>query len=196
MSRQAVIQDLRYRIGHVERTPSESWQAPCLSSGITKGILAELTGNAPTEWLMHFLKLHPETLVLWCETQSRLNPVKLKQVGLDLHRIKFANGFDDLQKPLRIALESGHYPFIIAPTPKREVKVFQRFSLLAQKTKSTVFFLSAKDLSQAWPISFQATINFNESSKNDASQLEDENLEGDDSQFIVEVHRYKNGVAL
>lgn len=85
---------------------------------------------------------------------------------------------EDFQQPLRLVLESGQYPFIVAPTPCDEVRVFQRFQLFAEKSQSVLFFLGDKNFSHAWPISLQMNIDFA------------------DSGFEIQVSRQKHGLFL
>lgn len=137
----------------------EIWNAPGLSFGVPRGIVVELLGNAKTEWLLSLFALHKEHLIFWCEGKTQINPTAIQQRGISLDRIKFIHCEEGLQQPLRMALESQFYPFIVAPNTFKEIKIFQRFQLLAARSKSTLFLLADKKLSQAWPISLQININ-------------------------------------
>jgi hypothetical protein len=160
MGKAETIRDLKLRTGSIEFAHKEFWTAPDFPSGVARGIVVELLGNGRTEWLLKLFALHPEPSIFWCERQSLVNPVAICQRGVRLERIKFINSTGDLQQPLRLALESQHYPFIIAPNQFTDIKVFQRFHLLAEKSKSTLFLLGRETFSQAWPISLQLEINF------------------------------------
>lgn len=135
------------------------WAAPHFSSGVAKGIVVEVAGNACTEWLLALFKMNPEPLIFWCERASKIHPTAIRQRGVKLSRIKFLNTTTDLQQPLRMALESGHYPFIVAPNNFEQVPIFQKFHLLAEKAESTLFLITEKELTPAWPISLQLEIN-------------------------------------
>lgn len=137
----------------------EFWRAPGTVSGVAKGIVAELLGNARTEWLLQLFALHPEPFIFWCERDTQVNPTAIHQRGVGLERIKFVRCAGDLQPVLRLALESQFYPFIVAPNQFQDVKIFQRFHLLAEKSKSTLFLLGDQTFSSAWPISLQLEIN-------------------------------------
>lgn len=158
MSRAETIKHLRLLSGLNEVQTKEFWVAPAFPSGVAKGIVVELLGNARTEWLFQFFLLHPEPFIYWCESEPQVNPLAMHQRGLALERIKFVNSKGNLQQAVRLALETGHYPFIVAPSRFDEVRIFQRFQLLAEKTKSTVFLLGEAKFSSAWPISLQLEI--------------------------------------
>ena len=162
MEKAELLQDLRQKTGSILNAHREFWKAPYLTSGVAKGVIAELLGNARTEWLLELLALHPEHYVFWCEQKSQANPTAFYQRGVALERIKFINTNEDLQQPLRLALESQHYPFVIAPNRFTDIKTYQRLSLLAEKSKSTLFLFADKKFSSAWPISVQLDINFSD----------------------------------
>ncbi len=157
-----LVRELRQLTGAIESTNKEFWMAPDFASGVAKGIVVELSGNAKTEWLLALFKMHPEPFIFWCEKEIKANPAAFYQRGIKLERIKFITHTGDLLPALRLALESQHYPFVVAPTYVDDIKTFQRFNLWAEKSKSTLFFLSDKKLSTAWPISLQLHINFSE----------------------------------
>jgi hypothetical protein len=170
-----LLKDLREKIGSLDLSPREVWASPSFAPRVTRGIVAELLGTARTEWLLELFHHNPEPLILWWEREPSANPLAIQQRGVNLERIKFINSAGNLQQPLRLALESGHYPFIVAPTRFDDTKTFQRLHLLAEKAKSTLFLLADEEFSQAWPISLQLEINFS-----------DEGLH-------IEVHRQKHG---
>lgn len=157
-----LVRELRRLTGAIESTNKEFWAAPNFTSGVAKGIVVELSGNAKTEWLLALFKMHSEPFIFWCEKEIKANPTAFYQRGISLERIKFITYTGDLLPALRLALESQHYPFVVAPSYIDDIKTFQRFSLWAEKSKSTLFFLSDHKLSAAWPISLQLDINFSE----------------------------------
>ena len=162
MGKSELLLSLRQITRSIEHTDREFWAAPAFSAGVAKGIIAELIGNACTEWLLHLFCLNPEPFIFWCENESKVLPTAILQRGVELHRIKFVRGGNNLHQLLRIALESQHYPFVVAPQRITDVTGFQRLHLLAEKSKSTVFLLNGNCFSQAWPISLQLKINFAE----------------------------------
>lgn len=129
---------------------------------IPKGCVAELIGNAKTEWLLKFLVENDKEKVLWCEREQIINPTALFQRGLNLSRVKFVTSDGDFQKPLRSALESQGYSFVVVPTMTKEVRVFQRLQHLAEKAHATVFLMAKENTSTAWPISLQLQIDRDE----------------------------------
>lgn len=177
MGKSEILRDLRLKTGLIELPEKEFWSAPHFPSGIAKGIVVELLGNARTEWLLQLFTMHPDHYILWCERETSVSPTAIFQRGVGLERIKFVISGGDLQQPLRLALESQHYPFIIAPNRFTEITTFQRLSLLAKKAKSTVFLLGDQNFSQAWPISLQLEITH------------------DDETFAINIQRQKHGVA-
>ncbi len=177
MGKAEIIRDLRQRTGCTEFTGREFWSAPNFPSGVARGIVAELLGNARTEWLLQLFALHPEHYILWCERECHANPAAIYQRGVKLERIKFVNTSCDLQQPLRLALESNHYPFIVAPNRFNDTKVFQRLHLLTEKSKSTLFLLAEEKFSTAWPISLQLEISYS------------------DDNFQIQIQRQKHGAS-
>ena len=176
MNKAAVLSELRQKTGSKLLQDREMWKAPQLESGVARGIVAELLGNARIDWLISLFKMNPDTLIFWCKSDQQANPVALKQRGISLERIKFIKSVADLQQPLRMALESQLYPFIVAPNRFDEVRIFQRFHLLAEKSKSTLFLLGKKDFSLAWPIALQLEIN------------------NTSDEFDIYIHKQKHGV--
>lgn len=176
MSNAALILELRKKIGSLGLPEKEMWKAPHFESGVARGIVAELIGNAKIEWLIQLFEMHPEELIFWVKSDGHANPVALRQKGIRLERIKFVKCANDLQQPLRLALDCQQYPFIVAPSTFKEIRIFQRLHLLAEKSKSTVFLLGKDKLSQAWPISLQLEIN-------------------KPKEFEIIIHRQKHGVS-
>lgn len=159
MGKMDLIRDLRLKTGNLIFFDMEFWEAPHFPSKVARGIVVELLGNAKTEWLLQLFKAYPENYIFWCERTCRINPAALYQRGIQLERIQFINTQQDLKQPLRLALESQHYPFIVAPSCFHEIPVLQRLSHLAKTSKSTLFLLSEDKFSTAWPISLQLRIN-------------------------------------
>ncbi len=190
IARSQLLNELRSLTGNAGNSPPlgrEFWQAPDFSEGVAQGIVVELLGNACTEWLIRLFVQNPEPYILWCEHESKVLPTAIMQRGVQGHRIKFVISTGDLYPALRVALESQHYPFVVAPNSMTransksgagggmDVTSFQRLHLLAEKAKSTIFLLAEKKFSQAWPISLQLEIN--------------NSPEG----FQITVHRQKHG---
>ncbi len=175
MGQSKLLRELRERTQAISQSSKEFWQSPHLPCGVPKGVIVELLGNARTEWLIELFKLHPEAYIFWCEENPRINPTALHQRGLELSRIKFINLTKNFQQPLRLALESQFYPFVVAPNKFSDTKIFQRLHLLAEKTKSTLFLLAEKKFTSAWPISLQLDINFS------------------DETYHIAIHRQKYG---
>ncbi len=177
MSKAALLYDLRKQTGSLALNDKDLLSAPHFSSGVAVGCVAELLGNARIDWLIDFFKMHPESFIFWCKSEAQINPQALLQRGINLDRIKFVNAAADTQQILRIAFESQLYPFIVAPNRFDEIKIFQRLSLLAEKSKSILFLLAQKNFSQAWPIALQLEIN-----------------NGDQTQYDIFVHKQKHGL--
>jgi|GEM_PF-4915107 hypothetical protein len=176
MSKHELLRDLRAQTGIHLLPEREFWSAPQFACGVARGIVVELLGNARTEWLLQLFKMHPEPYILWVEKESLIHPTAIYQRGVKLERIQFVHSTGDLQQPLRMALESQHYPFIVAPNQFSDIRIFQRLSLLAEKSKSTLFFLGDQKFSAAWPISLQL------------------NIQQKENQFEIFVQRQKHGV--
>lgn len=156
MSKTDVILQLKEQTARILNSEKEFWISPGLSSGIAKGIVVELLGNAKTEWLIQVLIANPTPYIFWCEKEQHILPTAIAQRGLQLNRVKFV--ITDKFQALRLALESQQYPFVVAPNFMTSVSSFQRLHLLAEKSKSTIFLLGSKKFSSAWPISLQLDI--------------------------------------
>jgi hypothetical protein len=177
MGKAQLLKDLRESVGSLALEDREFWPAPDFGAGVAKGIVVELLGHARTEWLLSFFAQHPELFIFWCESKAQINPTAIFQRGIALERIKFVNCEpEDLQQSLRLALESKFYPFVVATNSFEDVKIFQRFHFLSEKSKSTLFLLGDQKFSQAWPISLQLEINFS------------------DEGYKIEIQRQKHGV--
>ena len=176
MSKADLLLQLKEQTAKILNSEKEFWSSPQFSSGIAKGIIVELLGNARIEWLIQVFMANPSPYILWCEKKPQILPTALIQRGLQPHRIKFV--ITDKFQPLRLALESQHYPFVVAPHLMTSVSSFQRLHLLAEKSKSTVFLLGGKKFSAAWPISLQLEIN------------------NSDEGFEISVHKQKHGRSL
>ena len=155
-----LLRSLREQTNSIHSVHREFWTTPTFPSGVAKGIISELMGNARTEWLISFFKQYPEQLILWCEHETRINPTAIFQRGLNLERIKFVKVTDNIHQIIRLALESQLYPFIVAPTTFDDITMFHRLHLLAEKSKSNLFLLGDKKFQPAWPISLQLEINY------------------------------------
>lgn len=164
------LRELREKTGSLGIPPKEFWNSPdSHSPEVAKGILVELLGNARTEWLLKLFVANPEALILWFEGKARVLPTAVFQRGVESHRVKFIAFEGDLFQPLRLALESQHYPFIVAPNQMTEVRSFQRLHLLAEKACSTVFLFGDKAFSNAWPVSLQVEVSAAEVSATEMS---------------------------
>ena len=160
MSKTEILRSLRLAIGDTGKSNRHFLEAPGLAGGISKGITAELLGNATTEWLLKLFNVHRDAFIFWCEKSLPINPTAIHQRGIALERIKFLQTTGDLQQALRMVLESGLYPFVVAPNRFTEIKIFQRFQLLTEKSESILFLMAEKNFSSAWPISLQLEINY------------------------------------
>jgi hypothetical protein len=175
------VQALRLVIGSLENLkPKEYLSAPNLSEGIPRGVIVELIGPCKTEWLIQFLKLHPEFRTFWAESEQRILPTALHQRGVNLKQITFATLGTQMTKPLRRVLQSQVFDVIVAPNQFPEIKVLKAFQLFAEKSNSTLFLLGQKEPAKSWPISLQLNINKNEGT------------EGWES-FHMEILKHKHG---
>lgn len=176
MATAEVLHRLRLEIGGNAQIDRTLRAAPGMQVGVAQGIICELLGNARTEWLLAFFRMHPADYIFWCEKEQRISPLAIRQRGIDLKRILFVDCGDDLQKVLHRTLESAQYPFIVSPQQFNDVRSLQRLHLLAGKAQATVFLLpQQKQFSQAWPVSLQLDIN------------------NADDEFKVEIVRQKYG---
>lgn len=149
-------------IGAVDVTlPREAWPAPGLPDGVPKGAVVEILGPQKFEWLIQFLKEHPELKVFWAEKTQQVLPTALSQRGLDLRQISFGILGDDCFVSLRKIIQSQVYEIILAPNLFKDLKMFRAFQLLTEKANNTLFLVGQKTPCTAWPISLQLQISKN-----------------------------------
>lgn len=152
------VHQLKLLLGGLEDKPDREFlPAPELPGGLPRGVMIELVGTMKTEWLLQFLKLHPELRIFWAEREQRILPTAIHQRGVDLSRITFGTFGKDLVIPLRRVVQSQVYQVVIAPNVFPEIRVLKAFQLFCEKANA-LFFLMAEQPSSAWPISMQLEI--------------------------------------
>jgi hypothetical protein len=129
---------------------------PCsrLPSGIPRGSLIELTGFARVEWLLAFLKEHPELKVCWIEEKFNLLPTAFHQRGAGLDRFLFVEAGEQLFSVVRKALRSHVFEVLVCPSQFEEDRVLKALQLFAEKSNTAVFLLGTQPKT-AWQISLQ-----------------------------------------
>lgn len=153
------VHKLKLLIGGLEEpTPREFLPAPLLPSGLPRGVIVELLGTHRTEWLVQFLRLHPDLRIFWAERDQQILPTALHQRGVNLNRVTFGNLGEDLIIPLRRVLQSQLYQIVITPNRFEEIRVLKAFQLFAEKSNAVLFLMGDKKPSTAWPISWQLDI--------------------------------------
>ena len=161
MSSAEKIKHLKLIIGAVDvSVERDAWAAPTLPDGVPKGAVVEIYGPKKYEWLILFLKQHPEIKIFWAENTQQVLPTALVQRGLDLKQITFGILGNNSFVSLRKIIQSQVYEVVIAPNNFTELRVFRAFQLITEKSNNTLF-LTAKKPSIAWPISLQLDITQN-----------------------------------
>lgn len=135
---------------------------PSLSPGIPKGAIIELLGSAKVEWLIAFLKSNPEFKIFWAEREQSVLPTALYQRGLNLENITFGLFGEDMMQPLRRIIQSQSFEIVIAPQIFDEIKTLKALQLFTEKANTSLFLLSNKTASTAWPISLQLEVHTSE----------------------------------
>ena len=150
---------LKLVIGAVDVTlPRESWSAPNLADGVPKGAIIEIIGPQKYEWFINFLKNHPKIKTFWAEKEQQVLPTALVQRGLDLRNFTFGILGEDSFVSIRKIIQSQVYEVIIAPNNFKDLKIYRAFQLLTEKTNTSLFLVSQKSLSNAWPVALQLDI--------------------------------------
>lgn len=153
------IQHLKRLIGAVDISEQrESWVAPDLENGIPKGSVIELLGPQKYEWMIQFLKHHPQIKTFWAEREQQVLPTALHQRGLDLRQITFGLFPDAAFVPLRRIIQSQVYEVIISAQQFKELKMLRAFQLLTEKANNVLFLVSQHEASVAWPLTLQLHI--------------------------------------
>ena len=153
------IRALKLLIGDLEqRPPRECWSCVTLAGGLPKGVITELTGPHKTEWLLTVMKENPEVRIFWAEKNQSVLPTAFAHRGVDLARVTFGLLGEDPTISLRRILQSQLYPKIVAHSVFTEMRVLKAFQMLTEKSHGNLFLLAAKEVSTAWPISLQLSI--------------------------------------
>lgn len=146
------IQELRARIGSLERTAKESHAWSMVAGGIPRGGLVEIAGPGKTEAVARLLAEHSASPAAWIEKDFSLLPSALLQRGVPLEKIFFVEAKAECPWAATLILRSQIFPFVIYHAPFGEEKELRRFQLLAERSRSTMLLLSEEKPSLAWPI--------------------------------------------
>lgn len=149
----STLQELRSRIGALEKAERESHPWSRLEGGIPMGGLVELSGPGKTEAVVSLLAEHPEASVAWIEEDFSLLPSALPQRKAALDRFFFVEGKKESAWAATLILRSQLFPFLVYHAPFGEEKELRRFQLLAERSRSTMLLLQNEKPTLAWPIS-------------------------------------------
>lgn len=145
------LQELRARIGALERKSRESFPWSFLPGGMPRGALVEISGPGKTEAVARLLAENPLP-VAWVEAKFSLFPSGLRQHQVSLENIFFIESGKDAAWAAGTALRSQLFPLLVYSAPYGEERELRRFQLLAERANATMILL-AKKPSLAWPIS-------------------------------------------
>jgi hypothetical protein len=155
MSKSDTLQALKQQMqAYLSPSSIETLACSRLSLGVPRGALIELSGPSRTEWLLQFLKEHPELQVCWLEKKFTLLPTAVEQQSGNLERFLFVETGDDLFTPVRKALRSHVFDVLVFPNDFVHERALKSLQLLTEKAHATCFLL-APQASTAWPISVQ-----------------------------------------
>jgi hypothetical protein len=146
------IQELRARIGSLERTEKEHHAWSMVAGGIPRGGLVEISGPGKTEAVARLLAEHSGSAAAWIEKDFSLLPSALIQRGVPLDKIFFVEAKAECPWAATLVLRSQIFPFVVYHAPFGEEKELRRFQLLAERSRSTMLLLTEEKPTLAWPI--------------------------------------------
>jgi hypothetical protein len=156
------IQELRARIGSLERAEKESHSWSMVSGGIPRGGLVEICGHGKTEAVGRLLAEHAHTPTAWIEKDFSLLPSALAQRGVPLDKIFFVEAKAEYAWAATLILRARIFPFVVYHAPFGEEKELRRFQLLAERSRSTMLLLTEEKPTLAWPISLSLEMEKNQ----------------------------------
>ena len=152
------IERLRALIGKTEGVrKKETLISTDLSSGLPRGALIEVTGDARTEWVVRLLSENPTADVAWVEDQLSIFPPAIQQRKMKLERIIFFETQGELNSTICTLLRSQIFTSIVIQGDIHDQKTLRRYQLLAEKSNSTLILISKKQ-SSSWCISIQVEV--------------------------------------
>jgi len=156
------IQELRARIGSLERAEKENHSWSMVSGGIPRGGLVEICGHGKTEAVARLLAEHAQAPVAWIEKDFSLLPSALAQRGVPLDKIFFVEAKAECAWAAALVLRSQVFSFVVYNAPFGEEKELRRFQLLAERSRSTMLLLTEEKPSLAWPIALSLEMEQNQ----------------------------------
>jgi hypothetical protein len=146
------LPELRARIGAFTQPQKEKFPCSFFSEGLPRGALVEICGHGKREAVVEFLAENAQHSTAWIEKEFTLFPAAVSQREAALEKIFFIEGGKESAWAASAVLRSQLFPIVVYQAPYGEERELRRFQLLAEKSKSTMIFLSEKKLSLAWPI--------------------------------------------
>ena len=116
--------------------------APDLQTGIPLGTVVGLSGPFKTDWLIQFLKIHPQFKTFWADRDEHISLSELHRRGLNLNRMTFGTWGEDSIIPMRRVLQSQRYQVIIAQQKFSETSVLKALQTDVKKTKAVLFLVN------------------------------------------------------
>jgi hypothetical protein len=141
---------LREQIGAIDGSLAK----PCskfslMSTGLPLGTLIEVKGYGKTEFVVQFLKEHPEFRVAWVEKEMTLNPFALLQRGIRLEQILFIEAPREGLWALQQVLNSQCFQSIVVSGFEFDFRELRRFQMLNEKSQGH-FFILTNEFHDSW----------------------------------------------
>ena len=146
----SVLRALREEIGAIDGSAAK----PCskftlMQEGLPLGAIVEVVGHGKTEFVVQFLKEHPEFKIAWIEKEMSLNPFALLQRDLKLEQFLFIEAATHGIWALQQILNSQCFQAIVVSGFEFDFKQLRRFQMLTERSQGH-FFILAKDFDTSW----------------------------------------------
>ena len=146
------VAQLRAFIGRVESSAlREYWPCPDITPGLPKGAITQISGPGKTEFVVRFLREHPELKVAWIEPTLSIYPSGILQRAVNLNRILFIEAGEDCPWAIQQAFKSNLFATVILTSLVDDLKLLRRFQLAVEKAQASLILIS-ENSSTAWPV--------------------------------------------
>ena len=147
----SALQELRARIGALERKSRDAFPWSYLPEGMPRGALVEITGSGKTEAVARLLAENPLPSA-WVEADFSVFPSALLQRQVKLEQVFFIAAGKEAAWAVAAALRSRLFPLLVYRAPYGEERELRRFQLLAERSHATMILLGDHP-TLSWPIS-------------------------------------------
>ncbi len=151
----SVLEQLKNLVAR--KTEREHLPFSQLPAGVPKGAITEISGLGKTEFVLDFLKEHPQLITAWVERKFSAYPFAFAQKGLDLNRVLFVEGEKNLDWCVYQALRTTRIQAVVVYAEDIHLKSLRRIQLQSEKSQAVTFWLTDAP-KEAWPVALRLTV--------------------------------------